>query len=116
MPLINERTGETIADIIEIARTRRERRRGLLGRDGLPRGSALVLTPCNAIHTVGMRFPIDVAFVDKRGRVRRIVRKLGPSRIKICLRARTTIECPSGQLEEIRLQVGDQVKLVPDGL
>jgi uncharacterized membrane protein (UPF0127 family) len=116
MPLVNERTGEVIADIVEIARTRQDRRRGLLGRAAFARGSALVLTPCNAIHTVGMRFPIDVAFVDKRGRVRHIVRKLGPSRISICLRAKTTIECPAGQLEEIRLQVGDQIKIVPDGL
>ena len=116
MPLINERTGEVIADIVEVARTRRERRRGLLGRDGMPRGSALVLTPCNAIHTVGMRFPIDVAFVDGGGRVRRIVRQLLPTRISLCLGAKTTIECPSGQLEEIRLQVGDQIKLVPEGL
>ena len=109
MPLINERTGEVIADMVEVARTRRERRRGLLGRDGMPRGSALVLTPCNAIHTVGMRFPIDVAFVDRGGRVRRIVRQLPPTRISLCLGAKTTIECPSGQLEEIRLQVGDQI-------
>jgi uncharacterized membrane protein (UPF0127 family) len=116
MPLINERTGEVIADLVEVARTRRQRRRGLLGRDGLARGSALVLTPCNAIHTIGMRFPIDVAFIDRQGRVRRIVRQLPPSRISVCLTAKTTIECPSGQLEEIRLQVGDQIKLVPDGL
>jgi uncharacterized membrane protein (UPF0127 family) len=116
MPLVNERTGEVIADMVEIAGTRRERRRGLLGRDGLPRGSALVLTPCNAIHTVGMRFPIDVAFIDRRGRVRRIVRRLRPARISVCLRAKTTIECPAGQLEESRLQVGDHVKLVPEGL
>ena len=116
MPLINERTGEVIADLVEVARTRRQRRRGLLGRDGLARGSALVLTPCNAIHTVGMRFPIDVAFVDRHGRVRRIVRQLPPARISVCLSAKTTIECPSGQLEEIRLQVGDQIKLVPEGL
>jgi uncharacterized protein len=116
MPIINERTGEIIADMVEVASTRRARRRGLLGRSALPRGSALVLTPCNAIHTIGMQFPIDVAFVDRQGCVRRIVRELGPSRISICLRAKTTIECPAGQLEEIRLKEGDRIKLVPDGL
>jgi uncharacterized membrane protein (UPF0127 family) len=110
--LINERTGKTIADVVEVADTRATRRRGLLGRDHLPAGRALMLTPCNAIHTFRMRFPIDVAFVDKRGRVRRIVRELGPSRIKICVQARATIEFASGQLDESLIQIGDSVKVI----
>jgi uncharacterized membrane protein (UPF0127 family) len=114
MPLVNERTGGVIADAVEFARTRAERRKGLLGRDGLPRGAAMVITPCNAIHTVGMRFPIDVLFVDRGGRVRRIVRNLPPTRISICLTAKSTIECPAGQLSDGLVEVGDAVRVVPE--
>lgn len=111
MPVVNERTGAVIAQHVEFARTRRERRRGLLGRDGLSAGSALVLTPCNTIHTVGMRFPLDVAFVDRHGRVRHIVRNLPPTRISVCFTAKSTIECAAGQLGEDALRVGDRVTM-----
>jgi uncharacterized membrane protein (UPF0127 family) len=107
--LVNERTGRTLACALEIARTRAERRRGLLGRDELARGAALMITPCNAIHTVGMRFPIDVAFLDRQRRVRRIVRDLGPWRVAVCLRAADTLECPAGALSSDVLQVGDRL-------
>ena len=49
----------------EVADTRRARRRGLLGRDGLD--GALVIERCRWIHTIGMRFPIDVAYVGDDG-------------------------------------------------
>ena len=61
--LVNERTGSVVAETLETAFDSGTRRRGLLGRDDLPAGSALVLAPCNAVHTVRMRFPIDVVFV-----------------------------------------------------
>jgi uncharacterized membrane protein (UPF0127 family) len=113
--LVNVRTGQVVAGTVEFARTRAERRKGLLGRNGLPAGTALVLSPCNAIHTIGMRFPIDVAFIDRGGRVRHIVRALVPSRIAVCFRAKATIECAAGQLDGQLLQVGDQLRLEPEG-
>ena len=66
MRLVNARTEQPVAVALEVADTRATRRRGLLGRDGLAAGSALMLTPCNAVHTVGMRFAIDIVFVDSR--------------------------------------------------
>ena len=51
--------------------SRRARSRGLLGRDGVD--GALLLRPCRSVHTVGMRFPIDVAFCDDELRVLRVV-------------------------------------------
>lgn len=53
------RDGEVLASL-EVAATRRDRRRGLLGRDGIE--GALLLRPARSVHTVGMRFPIDVAY------------------------------------------------------
>ena len=60
------RDGEVLATA-EIAQTRRERTRGLLGRDGL--AGALVFRRCRQIHTIGMRFTIDVAFCGADGTV-----------------------------------------------
>lgn len=65
---------------VEVARTPLARMRGLLGRDGLPPGRALLLSPCRAIHTVGMRFPIDARFYDRRGRLVRQALGVGPGR------------------------------------
>src|ERR1700682_5595453 len=74
--IVNTRTGAVVATSAEVARTSSERRRGLLGRSGLPGGSALIIARCNAIHTIGMQFAIDVAFVDAQGWVGKIVYRL----------------------------------------
>ncbi|WP_329137544.1 DUF192 domain-containing protein [Streptomyces sp. NBC_00670] len=63
---------------LEIAASRRERRRGLLGRDGIE--GALLLSPARAVHTVGMRFAVDVAYLDRGMRVR-AVRRMRPGRV-----------------------------------
>lgn len=63
---------------LEIATSRRERQRGLLGRDGVE--GALLLSPAGAVHTVGMRFAVDVAYLDRRMRVR-AVRTMRPGRV-----------------------------------
>ncbi len=111
--IVNARTGAVIATSAEVARTSSERRRGLLGRNGLPGGSALIIARCNAIHTIGMRFVIDVAFVDAQGCVRKIVYRLPPRRVAISPRARVTIEFAAGELEASALRVGDRLTLAP---
>ena len=113
MRLVNTRTGRALASALEMADTRAARRKGLLGRDRLEPGSALMLTPCNAVHTVGMRFPIDVVFVDGRGRVRKIVRELPPWRMAASPLSRATIELPAGRADAEALLVGDRVVSEP---
>ena len=63
-----------------MAETRRERRRGLLGLEGLGPREVLALTPCRSVHTIGMRFPIDVVALD-RWSVVRSVRTVPPGRL-----------------------------------
>ncbi len=111
MTLVCDRTQDTVATTVEVASTREERRRGLLGRDGLDPGSALVLTPCAAIHTAFMRFPIDAVFLGRDGRVVRIVRGLQPWRIAVSLRARAVVELAAGVLERHPVEVGDRLYL-----
>ena len=64
-----------------IADTFLRRIRGLLGRDGLPPGEGLLIPRCNAIHTVGMRFPIDAEFLSRDGSTVRVVRDIPPGRL-----------------------------------
>jgi uncharacterized membrane protein (UPF0127 family) len=111
--LMNERTHQTVATTVEIAATRTTRRRGLLGRDGLPDASAMVLAPCAAVHTAGMRFPIDVVFVDRQGYAVKVVRNLQPWRIALATSGRAVIEMPAGTLRWGQVLLGDRLYLAP---
>ena len=111
--LVNERTGSVVAAVLEAAVDSRSRRRGLLGRDALAEGHALVLAPCGAIHTCFMRFPIDVLFVARDGRVLKMVEQIGAWRVTASLRAFATIELPAGALRRAGLAAGDRVVIRP---
>lgn len=110
--LVNERTGAVVAGRLEAAVESTSRRRGLLGRGGLPEDHALVLAPCNAVHTFFMRFPIDVAFVGRDGRVLKTLERLGAWRVAMSPRAFATIEFPADVLRR-RLAMGDCVAVRP---
>jgi uncharacterized membrane protein (UPF0127 family) len=102
------RDGEVLATA-EVARTRRERTRGLLGRDGFT--GALVFRKCRQVHTVGMRFAIDVAFCDAEGVVIR-TSTLRPWRLSALVwRSAFVIEAEAGAFERWNLRVGDKVEV-----
>ena len=102
------RDGEVLA-ALEIASTRGERRRGLLGRDGIE--GALLLKPARSVHTIGMRFPIDVAFCDRELAVV-AVRCMPRHRMsRPRLRASCVIEASAGAFERWGLRVGDRLEV-----
>ena len=102
------RDGEVLA-AVEVAETARARRRGLMHRDRLD--GALVLRPCRNVHTVGMRFPIDVAFCDVNGLVLRTC-SLAPARVSpVVWRAAFALEAGAGAFDRWRLRAGDRVEL-----
>jgi len=84
---------------IRRADTFRARALGLLGTPHLEDSDALWLVPCRAVHTVGMRFAIDVVFLDKHGKVLRVVPNLRPYRLAVCLRATSVLELTAGTLQ-----------------
>ena len=87
-----------------VAENAHERTKGLLQRASLPAGELMLIPRCNMIHTFGMRFPIDVIFLDSRGIVKRIVRNLPSNRIAWGgWAARQTLETQSGWLPEVPL-------------
>jgi len=88
---------------------RAAKRKGLLGRDGLE--GALVIDGCRWVHTVGMKFPIDVAFLDRDGLVIRTV-QMPRHRVGLpVLRARQVIEAEAGAFARWGLHVGAVIEM-----
>ena len=100
---------ELVAAWGEVAESFASRARGLLGRDGMD--GALLLRPARSVHTIGMRFPIDVAFCDADLVV---ITTVYLERQRVCLprvRARSVVEAEAGAFERWNLRVGDQLEI-----
>jgi uncharacterized protein len=82
---------------------------GLLALPRLRAGQAFLLMPCNSVHTLFMRYAIDVAFVDKHGCVLRLVEHLQPWRAAACWRAHAAIELRAGQARQHGLAPGSLI-------
>jgi hypothetical protein len=101
--------GDDVLAAAELAESRRAKRRGLTGRDAVE--GALVLQRCRSVHTFGMRFPIDVAFCDRAGRVV-YTATMRPRRVsKVVRRSAFVIEGQAGCLDRWGLRVGDEVEV-----
>ena len=101
--------GAVLAVRAACAKSLWERLRGLLGRRGLGPGSALVIERCGAVHTLGMRFAIDLIFLDRAWHVVRMVRNVPPGRMLVWggWRAVRVIESETGCLALEEIQVND---------
>ena len=100
-------SGAVVVDTLEAAFDSASRRRGLLGRDELAPGSGLVIAPSNAVHTFFMRFPIDVVFLDRQGRIVKMRGDLRAHRLAACLRGFAVLELPAGTIARTGLVRGD---------
>ncbi|MDN3578968.1 DUF192 domain-containing protein [Chitinimonas viridis] len=96
-----------------LAESATERMQGLLGRPPLAADEAMLIQPCRLIHTVGMAYPLDLAFVDKQGRVRKLVSQLRPARMAGCLSATATLEMAPGTIARVGLVAGEQLHWRP---
>ena len=79
-----------------VAAGRRARMRGLAKLDALPADHGLLLDPCRSIHTVTMRFALDLVWLDGDGRPVRLDEGVAPRRMRTCLRARSVVETAAG--------------------
>ena len=102
------REGEVLASL-EVADTRRARRKGLLGRDGIE--GALLLTPAKSVHTIGMRFQIDVAWCDQNLDVLRIARLPRRRLSRPVVRSHSVLEAEAGAFARWNLMVGDHLEM-----
>ncbi len=97
---------------IAVANTSAARNKGLLKQSGLAAGHGLWLVPCEGIHTFFMKFAIDLVYIDRKKRVRKVVRQVTPWRLSLCLSAHSVIELSAGAVDESLTQPGDQLEFV----
>jgi uncharacterized protein len=101
--------GVVVCERCTIARTSISRMRGLLGRRHLPSGEGLLILRASSIHTLFMRFPIDLVFLDRKLTVRKVVPHLRPWRFAFGLGSRAVLELPAGESEQRGLAKGDRL-------
>ena len=101
-----------IADRADAADTSEKRRRGLLKHTHLDPGEGLWISPCEAVHSFGMKFAIDLVYLDKKKRVRKVRRNLVPRRLSACLTAHSVLELPVGAIDESRTEAGDEIEFI----
>lgn len=108
--VVRPEDGEAAVSVpLEIAASYRARTRGLLGRDGVD--GAILLSPANSVHTFRMRFPIDVAYLD-RGLKVVAVRTMRPGRLGLPRpRSRHVLEAEAGAMAGWGLRVGERVEV-----
>jgi uncharacterized membrane protein (UPF0127 family) len=95
-----------------VARSARDRTVGLLGRNSLPAAEGLWIERAPSIHMFFMRYAIDAVFLDRGGRVTKVVARLKPWRVVLWARgARDCLELPAGAAAQCRTEVGDALRM-----
>ncbi len=111
MQIVNVTRNQVLSDQCRLASSFLQRLVGLLGRNSLPRGQGLLLDNCHGIHTIGMRFAIDILFLDRGLRVMRSASRVAPFHLgPVVSNASYVLELPSGMIEETGTEVGDQIQ------
>ncbi|HPD15352.1 MAG TPA: DUF192 domain-containing protein [Planctomycetota bacterium] len=105
--------GNVVASRLAIADTFETRRKGFLGRASIEPGEGMLLTPCYAIHMVGMKFALDVVFLDREMRVVAVYPDVPPGTLnRSSRRAHSTLELPPGTIAAKRIEVGDTLQVL----
>ena len=100
MRLVDAESGVVVVERVEHASSFVARLVGLIGRSGLEPGTGLLLEGTNSVHMFFMGFPIDVLFLDRDGRVRRLVSNLRPWRVSpIVFGAKRVVELPANTMD-----------------
>jgi uncharacterized membrane protein (UPF0127 family) len=109
-------SGEVVCDRCLMATNPALRLRGLLGKKELPAGEGILLRPCASVHTMFMRFPIDVVFCDADLCVLSVAAQVPKWRMRGQRGAKVAIELTAGQAAKKGLVPGESLKAVPLGL
>lgn len=87
-----------------------DRMRGLLGRRQLDADQGLWISPCPSVHTIGMRYPIDVVFMDRQGKVKKITHNLKPMKLSSCAGAFAVLELNEGMANQLQITTGMELQ------
>jgi uncharacterized protein len=108
--LVRNRTRNSVlAQSADVADTSETRRTGLLKKERLEPGEGLWIVPCESVHTFFMKFPIDLVYMDKKRKVRKVRHAVGPWRMSACLTAHSVLELPAGTAAESGTVAGDEL-------
>ena len=110
--IIDKTNNKCISADARTAKTFFERLFGLLFRSSISSEEALIFHNVSSIHMFFMRFPIDVLYLDKEMKVRKIKHSLLPWMMSSCLGAKTTIELPAGKAKERLVKIGDTLEFI----
>jgi hypothetical protein len=113
LQMVNVTRQTKLATSVEVASSGARRSKGLLGRKGLAPGEGLWIVPCEAVHTFGMQFSLDLVYLDRKHRIRKIKKNVPPWRISACLTAHSVVELRAGSILDADAQPGDIVDLLP---
>jgi uncharacterized membrane protein (UPF0127 family) len=102
-----------LATHMELADSGPKRSKGLLGRSSLAPGEGLWIVPCESVHTFWMKFPIDLVYIDRKHRIRKLRTAVPPWRISACLSAHSVLELPAGTILATKTQRGDTLEFSP---
>ena len=113
MRVLNKSKGTVIATQVRVADSLWARFWGLMGRKPLADGEALLLKPCSSIHTIFMRFPIDVVFIDAHNQVVKVVSELQPFRLAAAPgNTQSVLELEAGTAAQANVAPGDRLVIV----
>ena len=96
-----------LAESADVADTSAKRRTGLLKHERLEPGDGLWIVPCESVHTFFMKFPIDLVYLDKQRKVRKVRHHVNPWRVSLCLPAHSVLELPAGTAQRTGTVAGD---------
>lgn len=113
LKVVNVTRSTVIATHLEVANSGKTRRRGLLGRNCLAPGEGLWIIPCESVHTFFMRFPIDLVYLGRGNRVRKVRSMVGAWRMSACLTAHSVLELAAGTVDSTETQQGDMLEFLP---
>ena len=111
--IVNLTRGSVLAESVKTADRGPSRRKGLLGRESLAPGEGLWIVPCESVHTFFMRFPIDLVYIDRKHRVRKVRSSVPAWRLSACFSAHSVIELASGAVRDTQTKAGDQLEFSP---
>ncbi|MCL1080168.1 DUF192 domain-containing protein [Parashewanella spongiae] len=103
---LSNQNGRLIAQVF-IANTPWLRLRGLLGRPSLNNDQAMLISPCYSVHTIGMRYSLDIVYLNSQNQVLRIKKNLKPFRASACKGAAKVLELAAGGIKNKNINIGD---------
>jgi uncharacterized membrane protein (UPF0127 family) len=106
-------SGDVVCERCLMATNSALRLRGLLGKKELPIGEGILLRPCSSVHTMFMRFAIDVVFCDRDLRVLSVAPEVPKWQMRSQRGAKVTLELPAGEAARRGVVAGAQLRASP---